>query len=108
MTDLLRSALQRYTDALAPALSQTVSRAAATELVERLEEKGIVLREHDSADRRQIRVRMDDRAAATVRAALDQRRTDLRRALDSCPDLDPLVLAQFLRALIQQTKGHEQ
>lgn len=90
------------------AAGMDMSRAAATELVERLEEKGMVLREHDTADRRQIRVRLDDRAAEQVRAALEQRRADLRRALESCPDLDPQVLARFLRALIEQMKGQPQ
>lgn len=81
-----------------------ISRAAATELIERLQEKGMVLRGHDDADRRQVRVRLNERFAAQVHQALERRREDVRRALERCPQIDAAALVSFVRALTEELK----
>ena len=87
------------------AAGMDVCRAAATEMIERLEEKGLVLREHDADDRRIIRVRLADAAAGHSERVLRQRRRELEHALRSCPGLDADTLAAFLSELIRQVKG---
>lgn len=76
-----------------------IGRAAASEMVDRLVEKGVALRDADPSDRRVVRVRLApwacryaDRALAAWRARVDE-------ALARHPDLDPEALVAFLATL---------
>ncbi|MBM3147983.1 MAG: MarR family transcriptional regulator, partial [Actinobacteria bacterium] len=81
-----------------------VSPPAATEMVERLEERGLLVREHDRADRRVITVRLSRAAAAEARAVLARRRRDLQRALQRVPEVPPAVVLAFMTALIEELR----
>jgi DNA-binding MarR family transcriptional regulator len=81
-----------------------VSRASASELVERLEEKGMVVREHGAADRRQINVHLSPHADRMVQATLRQRRQDVRDVLGRHPDVAPASLLAVLRDLTATLK----
>jgi MarR family transcriptional regulator, organic hydroperoxide resistance regulator len=84
-----------------------ISRAAATELVARLTEKGLVRREADEADRRLVRVRLGGAAEALAEDALDQWRARLSSVFARFPDIDPGTLVAFLSALIDELKGRK-
>jgi MarR family transcriptional regulator, organic hydroperoxide resistance regulator len=82
-----------------------ISRAAASELVTRLLEKGVIRRDPDESDRRVVRVRLAGRAegyATDVMAEWSQR---LAAVFARFPELDPRTLVAFLRTLIDELKG---
>jgi MarR family transcriptional regulator, organic hydroperoxide resistance regulator len=81
-----------------------ISRAAASELVTRLLEKGVVRREADDADRRVVRVRLAGGAEAMAEAALDMWRARLASVFARFPGIDPGTLVAFLGALIEELK----
>jgi DNA-binding MarR family transcriptional regulator len=82
-----------------------ISRAAASELVARLLEKGVVRREADDADRRVVRVRLAGAAEAMAEEALGLWRARLTSVFARYPDIDPGTLVAFLGALIHELKG---
>lgn len=84
-----------------------ISRAAASELVTRLLEKGVVRREADDADRRVVRVRLADGAEVMAEAALDAWRARLASVFARFPGIDPATLVAFLAALIDELKGRK-
>jgi DNA-binding MarR family transcriptional regulator len=79
-----------------------VSRATATEMIERLEDRGLVVRRHDEDDRRVIVVRLSEAAEAEASAVVGRRRYDLERALARVPGVEPETLVAFLRQLLDQ------
>lgn len=85
--------------ALADALG--IGRAATTELVSRLEDKGLVRREHGAADRRVVVVRLAAEAESYTDAMLSVCREHMADALRQFPDIDPVRLADLLRTLMQ-------
>lgn len=89
------------------ATGMQIGRAAATELIERLEEKGLATRERGRDDRRVIVVRISGEAAADAREVIGRRRRDVDRALAAVPNVDPGVLATFLRTLIAGLRTDE-
>ena len=82
-----------------------ISRAAASELVTRLLEKGVVRRDPDEADRRVVRVRLAGRAEGYATDVLAQWSERLGTVFARFPELDPDTLIAFLRALIDELKG---
>jgi DNA-binding MarR family transcriptional regulator len=84
-----------------------VSRATATEMIERLEDRGLVVRRHDEADRRVIVVRLSEAAEAEASAVVGRRRYDLERALARVTGVEPETLVAFLRELLDQLSGTE-
>jgi len=86
------------------AAGMSVSPPAATEMAERLEERGLLVREHDQTDRRVITVRLSEAAAAEARAVLARRRRDLQRALQRFPEVPAAVVLAFMTALIQELR----
>jgi len=84
------------------AAGMAVSPATATEMIERLEERGLVVRERDESDRRVILVHLSPAAAAQAQAVMDQRRLDIEQALERCPNVCAEDLAGFLRVFIDQ------
>jgi DNA-binding MarR family transcriptional regulator len=82
-----------------------ISRAAASELVTRLLEKGVVRREADDADRRVVRVRLAGAAEAMADHALELWRARLASVFARYPDVEPGTLVAFLGALIHELKG---
>lgn len=81
-----------------------IGRAAATELVARLEEKDILRRRHSDNDRRLVLVSLSGRAEGYADAVLVAWRDRLAAVLAQFPDLHPELLAAFLRAFMQQWK----
>ena len=79
-----------------------ISRAAASELVTRLLEKGVIRRDPDETDRRVVRVRLAGGYATDVLAEWSER---LGVVFARFPELDPDTLIAFLRALIDELKG---
>jgi len=82
-----------------------ISRAAASELVTRLLDKGVILRETGAGDRRVVRVRLAGRAEGYADDMLRQWRAQLTKVFARFPDIDPDILVAFLRDLIVQLKG---
>ena len=83
-----------------------ISRAAASELVARLAEKNVVVREDDLHDRRVVHVRLAGRAAGYADSLLAQWRDQLEAAFARFPSIDPDTLVAFLRDLILRLKGY--
>lgn len=82
-----------------------ISRAAASELVARLLEKGVVRRQADPGDRRVVRVQLAGAAEAMAEGALATWRARLATVAARFPDVDPAALVAFLSALIAELKG---
>jgi DNA-binding MarR family transcriptional regulator len=82
-----------------------ISRAAASELVTRLIEKGVVTRMHDPADRRVVSVRLSPHAERLAADVFAQWSAQIAAAFALHPDLDPDTLVAFLRTLIAHLKG---
>jgi DNA-binding MarR family transcriptional regulator len=82
-----------------------ISRAAASELVARLLEKGVIHRETDPDDRRVVCVRIAGRAEVYAGEMHEQWRRHLGAVFERFPDIDPDRLTAFLQALIDQFKG---
>jgi DNA-binding MarR family transcriptional regulator len=82
-----------------------ISRAAASELVTRLLEKGVVRRDPDEIDRRIVRVRLAGRAEGYATDVLAEWSQRLAAVFARFPELDPQTLVAFLRALIDELKG---
>jgi DNA-binding MarR family transcriptional regulator len=77
-----------------------VSRAAASEMAQRLQEKGLALREADADDGRVIHVRLAGQSADFIETMLAKRRDQVACALADFPHLDPVVLTEFVKRLI--------
>ena len=82
-----------------------ISPAAATELVARLTEKGVVRREADPDDRRVVHVRLAGAAERYADAMHDEWRAHLDAVFARYPDIDPDTLVAFLGDLIDHLKG---
>jgi len=82
----------------------SISRAAATELIARLSQKGFVRREHDDADRRIVLVSLAGRAEGYADTMLTEWRENVEATLMSYPEIDPATLVAFLRALVLRWK----
>jgi len=82
-----------------------IGRAAASELVARLAEKDVVVREHDLDDRRIVRVKLARQAVGYADSLLTQWRDQLEATFARFPDIDPGTLVAFLRDLIMELKG---
>jgi MarR family transcriptional regulator, organic hydroperoxide resistance regulator len=74
---------------------------AASELVDRLEERGLVTREQDPRDRRRFIIDLTDEAMAFATRIHDLRRRQVRAALSRLPESDWPVFLASLRALAQ-------
>jgi DNA-binding MarR family transcriptional regulator len=70
--------------------------STTTDLVDRLERAGFVVRERDAEDRRVVRVRIQDKGAQLIEEVLDARRAYLADVLQC---LDTEERSQILRAL---------
>jgi DNA-binding MarR family transcriptional regulator len=73
-----------------------VALPTASELVERLVERGLVVREADPDDRRRVRLKLTPTASAFGDRIHNLRRCQVQRALDR---LDPVEWPVFLRSL---------
>jgi DNA-binding MarR family transcriptional regulator len=82
-----------------------IRRAAATELADRLAEKGVVRRERDAGDRRIVRLRLAGDAERFARQTLERWGGQVEAALGSAEGLDPAALLVFLHALVTELKG---
>jgi len=82
-----------------------VGRAAASELVERLVQKGVVRRTQDAADRRAVRLDLSPRARALADAMQAGWRAEVEAAFADAPRLDPSALTAFLEDLLRRMKG---
>lgn len=82
-----------------------VSRAAATELVDRLVAKGVATREAHPADRRVVLVRLSPPARRLARAQLRDWQRRLEAVCARHPQVDPDTLVAFVRDLVTEIKG---
>ena len=82
-----------------------IGRAAASELVARLTEKGVVVREDDPEDRRVVHVRLVGPAKDYADSLLVKWRDQLEATFARFPGIDPDTLVAFLRDLTLQSKG---
>lgn len=82
-----------------------VSRAAATELVDRLVAKGVAVRDGDPGDRRRVLVRLSPPAQRLARAQLDDWQQRLTTVCARHPQIDPDTLVALVRDLVNELKG---
>jgi DNA-binding MarR family transcriptional regulator len=71
----------------------------ATGLISRMEERGLVRREHDTRDRRVVLVSLTETGAADIAALNDARRRRLSSAISQLPARDQASLLSGIRAL---------
>jgi DNA-binding MarR family transcriptional regulator len=76
-----------------------VSQASATGIVDRMEQRGLVVRERDEEDRRVVRVALSPQGEGLFAGIADERRDRLTRLLGSLADDDAAALLQGLRAM---------
>ncbi len=76
-----------------------VSLPSASELVDRLVDRGLVDRANDPADRRRVLVSLTDRAIAYGRRIHDLRRMQARTALDRMPPGERECFVRSIRSL---------
>ena len=81
-----------------------ISRAAATEMAERLEHLGLVERTHRDDDRRVVVITLSPPAQREARTILERRRRDIERALDRFPEVPAELFADFLAALVDHLR----
>ena len=81
-----------------------ISRAAATEMAERLEDLGLVRRSHSADDRRVVVITLSPSAQREAHTILERRRHDIERTLDRFPDVPPEVFAEFMAALVDHLR----
>ena len=82
-----------------------VSKAAASEMVERLVAKGLVRRDVSPSDRRVVTVEVAVDAHPRVDEAIDRWRGQLQAVLARFPGVEPAVLIDFLAALTDELNG---
>jgi DNA-binding MarR family transcriptional regulator len=82
-----------------------ISPAAATELVARLSEKGVVRREADPDDRRLVFIRLAGDAERYAERMHDEWQEHIEIAFARHPGIDPGTLVDLLEDLIDQLKG---
>ena len=87
------------------AVGLDIGRAAASELVTRLVEKGVVKRAHDPADRRLVTVTLSAHAEGLAADVFAQWSEQIAAAFALYPDLDPDTLVAFLRTVNAHLKG---
>ena len=76
-----------------------VSLPSASELVDRLIDRGLVGKSIDPADRRRVLIALTDPAIAYGRRIHDLRRAQARAALDAIPEEDQACFLRSIRAL---------
>ena len=81
-----------------------VSKAAATEMVERLVAKGLVRRDASASDRRVVVVELTDDAQVRADRWLALGQAQLVHVFDRFPDVAPATLVEFLTALTDELK----
>jgi DNA-binding MarR family transcriptional regulator len=79
--------------------------AAASEMVERLVERGIVERASDPHDRRIVYVGLASEAKRLVDRVVDGLHTEVEAAFAQFPSLDKATLVAFLAALTERLKA---
>lgn len=83
------------------AKSRGISYPAATKAISRLEEKGLVVREHDPADRRNIFVRLTDCGRILATQILPERLRRMRGLLDEMPEDKRQALKEGMAAFLK-------
>jgi DNA-binding MarR family transcriptional regulator len=81
------------------AVGLAVSLPSASELVDRLMDRGLVDRATDPADRRRVLVSLTERAIAYGRRIHDLRRMQARAALDTMPPDERACFVRSIRSL---------
>jgi len=81
-----------------------IGRAATTELVARLEDKGLVRREYSENDRRIVRVRLARQAEGYAEKTIHDWAASIAPTFARFPSIDPATLADLLRALMDEWK----
>jgi DNA-binding MarR family transcriptional regulator len=76
-----------------------VSQASATGIVDRMEQRGLVTREHDAEDRRVVRVLSSETGRSLIEGVADQRRDHLARMLEGFTDDEARGFLLGLRAM---------
>lgn len=77
-----------------------VTLPSASELVDRLIDRGLVEREIDRGDRRRVLISLTEPAIAYGRRIHDLRRAQVRAALDAMPEHEHDIFLRSIRALV--------
>lgn len=88
--------------------SLLLSSGAMTNRVDRLQERGLVIREDDPTDRRRVLVRLTDEGRAVIEAAMDAHVAALEAAVgDALSDEDRDELVVLLRRTLQRFEADD-
>jgi DNA-binding MarR family transcriptional regulator len=83
-----------------------VSSASATGIVDRMEDRGLVVRVRDGEDRRVVRVELTDDGRRILGGLIAERRESLRGLLDELSDEEAACLLTGVRALRRARERH--
>jgi DNA-binding MarR family transcriptional regulator len=83
-----------------------VSRASATGIVDRMEQRGLVTRVRDTSDRRVVRVELTEEARGMVGGFATEHREAVSEALDTLSDRDLEGFLQGIRAMRRARERH--
>lgn len=81
--------------------------ATVTGLVDRLEERGFVFRERDTADRRVVRLHITEEGKAVLAKAVEMRRALLARYLEGLETEEKKQLVELLKKLLSRVIKEE-
>lgn len=85
-----------------------VKPSAVTLMMDRLEQHGFVVREHDKKDRRVVNIRLTDEGEEKLRHALQERRDIVRRYLSFLNEEELGALADMSEKIIQAASTTEE
>lgn len=81
--------------------------STATDLIDRMERNGLIVRERDASDRRVIRLHITERGREVISSVIDARKRYLAEVLASVPEEDRLSFKQTLAMLHDLMKAAE-
>lgn len=81
--------------------------STTTDLVDRLERAGFVVRARDSADRRVVLVKLQETGQQVIERVLDARRAYLGVVLESFDESERSQILKVLKALHERMNGNE-
>jgi DNA-binding MarR family transcriptional regulator len=96
LSRLGRTGPQRVTEL---AMAEGISQPAMSQLINRIEDDGLVVRTTDAADRRGVLVEISERGAAVISARREERARVLEAALGRLEPADRSAIAAALPAL---------
>ncbi|WP_235728348.1 MarR family winged helix-turn-helix transcriptional regulator [Kurthia senegalensis] len=78
--------------------------STTTDLIDRMEQKDLVIRERDTKDRRVVRVQLLEKGEKIIKEVVEQRQRYLKDVVDDFGHEDILALSKYLSKMHQEMK----